>query len=136
MNTRKYIIGSIVVFIVMYAMEFGFHGMIMAGPYEAIDHILRPQAQMMTYMPAMVIGFLIYAFGFSYIFIRGYRGKGIGEGLRYGLLIGIFFGISSSMINYAVYPLTGWIMLAYFIAYPIMNMILGAVIAAIYKPGK
>lgn len=91
---------------------------------------------MMKYMPAMVIGFLLYAFGFCYLFTRGYENKGIGEGIRFGFYIGFFFMVSSSMIEYAVYPLSGWIMLAYFIGYPIINMIMGAVFAAIYKPAK
>jgi len=136
MNAKKYIIGSLVVFIVMYALEFGLHGMILAGAYNSIQHILRPEADMMTYMPAMVIGFLLYAFGFCYLFTRGYEGKGIAESLRFGFYIGFFFGVSSAMIEYAVYPISGWIMLAYFIGYPIMNMIMGAVFAAIYKPAK
>ena len=136
MNMKKYIVGSVIVFVVMYFMEFVFHAFVMSGQYELIGHILRPEAQMMTYMPAMVLGFLIYSFGFCYIFIKGFEGKGLAEGIRYGLWVGIAFGISTSLIEYAVYPLTGWIMLAYFIAYPFINMVLGAVIAMVYSSKK
>ena len=134
MNTKNYVIGSFVVFVVMFILEFLFHGYILQGSYEAIKHILRPETAMTTYLPAMILGYLIYAFGFCFIFLKGYEGKGIGEGVRFGLYIGVFFGISFSLIEYAVFPLTGWIMLAYFIGYPIINMIIGAVFAAIYKP--
>lgn len=136
MNTKSYLIGSIVVFIVMYLLDYLFHGIILAGQYEMIQHILRTPEAMMTYMPAMLLADLIMAFGFGYIFIRGREGKGIGEGIRYGLLIGFVFGVGPAMINYAVFPLTGWIMLAYFFGYPIECMILGAIFAAIYKPAK
>jgi len=136
MNTKSYVIGSIVVLIALVITDYLFHGLILKGPYMAIQNILRPEAAMKTYWPAMIIGDILLAFGFSYIFIKGREGKGIAEGIRYGLLIGFCFGVGNAMIQYSVYPLTGWIMLAYFIGYPIQCMILGAIIAAMYKPAK
>ena len=82
----------------------------------------------------MLIGQILIAFGFTYIFVKGREGKGCAEGIRYGLIIGIAFGIGPSMINYAVYPLTATIMLSYFIWYPVECMIMGAVAASVYKP--
>lgn len=134
MNTGRYVIGSIVVFIVWYALEYLFHGVILADQYKAIEHIFRPEDQMGSYMLALILGELIFAFGFCFIFLKGYEGKGCMEGVRYGLYVGIAFGISFSMVGYAVHPLSGWIMLGYFFGYPIMMMIVGAVFASIYKP--
>jgi hypothetical protein len=134
MNTGRYVIGSIVVFVVLYALEYFFHGVILADQYEAIKHIYRPEDQMGSYMLAMILGELLFAFGFCFIFLKGYEGKGCAEGVRYGLYIGIAFGVSNALISYAIFPLSGWIMLGYFFGYPIMMMIIGAVFASIYKP--
>lgn len=134
MNVKKYVTGSLVVFVAIFALDFFFHGFLMSGQYEAIKHILRADDSMMTYMPAMLLGDLIIAFTFCYVFIKGREGKGIAEGIRYGLIIGFGFGVGSALITYAVYPLTGYIMLSYFIGYPVMMAIHGAIIAAIYKP--
>lgn len=134
MNTKKFWITGLVVFLVMYALDFLFHGMFMVKYYNEILHILRPEEAMMTYMPSMLIGQLLIAFGFTYIFVKGYEGKGCVEGIRYGLIVGFVFGVGPAMINYSVYQMTGSIMLAYFIWYPVECMIMGAVAATVYKP--
>ena len=134
MNTKKFWITGVVVFLVMYALDFLFHGMFMEKYYLEIIHIMRPKADMMTYMPSMTIGQLLIAFGFTYIFVKGYEGKGCMEGIRFGLIVGIVFGLGPAMINYSVYQMTGSIMLAYFIWYPLECMIMGAVAASLYKP--
>lgn len=130
MNTGRYVIGSIVVFVVMFFLDYLLHEVFLSSFYAAMADCMRPE----PYWSAIVLGELIFAFGFCFIFIKGYEGKGCAEGVRYGLYIGIAFGISSSMISYAVSPMSGWVMLAYFFAYPIMMMIIGAVFASIYKP--
>ncbi len=71
MNTKKFLVTGLVVFLVMYALDFLFHGMFMVPYYNEILHILRPEADMMTYMPSMTIGQILIAFGFTYIFIKG-----------------------------------------------------------------
>ena len=134
MNTKKYVIGSIVVFVVMFVLEYVLHEIILIGQYEATQHIYRTKEAMGQYMPAMILAYIMMSFGFCYIFIQGYKGKGCVEGIRYGLLIGFAFVVPSALINYTVFPMSGWIMLGHFIGFPIETMILGAVIATIYKP--
>ncbi|MFC1475086.1 hypothetical protein ACFLQG_00425 [Candidatus Zixiibacteriota bacterium] len=134
MNTKKYVIGSIVVFVVMFILEYVLHDLILGGQYEATKEIYRTEEAMMQYFPAMILGYLMMSFGFCYIFIQGYKGKGCAEGIRYGLIIAFTFAIPSSLIYYTVFPMSGWMMLGYFIAFPIETMILGAIIASIYKP--
>lgn len=134
MNTKRYVIGSIIVFVCLNILDYLLHGVLLKGQYELIKDIFRAEEGMNQYMPAMLLGYLIFSFGFCYIFIKGREGKGVGEGLRYGLLVGFTFGVSTSLIYYTVYPLSGWIMLGYFFGYPIQAMILGGIFAAIYKP--
>jgi hypothetical protein len=130
MNTGRYVIGSIVVFVVLFILDYLFHDVLLASFYAANAACMRPE----PYWLAIILGELIFAFGFCFIFLKGYEGKGCAEGVRYGLYVGVAFLISSSMVSYAVYPLSGWVMLAYFFGYPIMMMIIGAVFASIYKP--
>lgn len=134
METKKFILTGLVVFIVMYILDYLFHGMIMQKYYKEILDLLRPEDKMLTYLPAMLLGQIIIAFGFTYIFIKGYEGRGIKEGVKFGLIIGIFFGVAPAMINYAVYKITGMIMLYYFFWYPLEGIIMGAVAAAMYTP--
>jgi len=134
MNVSKFIIGSVVVFIVMTGLEFLFHAWFMAETYAEHAELVRNEADSGSLMWAMMLGFLIMSFGFCFIFTKGYQGKGCLEGIRYGLYIGVTFGVAGNLINYAVFPWPGNWVFAWIVYYPILMMILGAIFAAIYKP--
>lgn len=134
MNVKRFILGSLAVFVFVYVAEFVLHGVIMADSYQAHIELLRPEGEQMAYMPFMALGFLILAFGFSFIFINGYEGKGVAEGLRFGLYAAIAFGVSTHLINYTVFPLPkNWIV-AWIVGESVILMLAGALIALIYKP--
>lgn len=134
MNVKRYILGSLAVFLFVYLAEFLFHGFFMKEAYLARMDLLRPEADQMAYMPFMTLGFLILAFGFSFIFIQGYEGKGVAEGVRFGLYAAIAFGVSANLINYCVFPLPKSWVASWIIGETIIIMLAGAVIALIYKP--
>ena len=134
MNRSKFIITTLVVFVGMFALDFLFHAVYMVENYKSIASIMRPEADQMRYFPALLLGQLFITVGFVYVFIKGREGKGIGEGIRYGLIIGLFFGFGSTIINYAIYPISGTIMLNYLFWYPIECMILGIITSSMYKP--
>jgi hypothetical protein len=77
---------------------------------------------------------LVMSFLFVYIFIKGYEGKGILEGLRYGIWIGLFMNLPSAFGQYAIYPVPFSLAIQWFIYGMIEFIILGLVAAAIYKP--
>jgi hypothetical protein len=134
MNIQRYFIGSFVVFLFIFAAEFIFHGQIMEGFYQEAMNLLRPEAEAMAYFPSMIAGFLVLSFGFCYVFTKGFENKGIGEGARFGFWVGITFSVSTSLINYAIFPWpTSWIV-GWIIGEPIILMIAGVIFAAIYRP--
>ena len=134
MNTQRYVTGSLAVFLFLFLVEGLFHGVIMADTYAANSELLRPEADANSYFIFMILGFLVFAFGFSFIFIKGYQGRGIMEGVRFGLYTALTFSVGTSLINFAVYPYPASWLIAWIIAYPIIMMGAGAVIALVYKP--
>lgn len=134
MNVKRYVLGSIAVFVFVFLAEFVFHGMIMKDAYLAHMDLLRPESESTAYLPFMMLGFLILAFGFCFIFINGYEGKGVAEGLRYGLYAAIAFGVSAHLINYAVFPLPKNWVVSWIVGESVIIMLAGALIAMIYKP--
>ncbi len=134
MNVQRYLIGSIVVFVFIFLAEFVFHALILDSFYNEARYLLRPETEAGGFMIWMALGILLMAFGFCFIFIKGYQNKGIGEGLRFGLYVGVTFAVSASLINYAVFPFpTSWV-IGWIIGEPIIMIISGIIIAAIYKP--
>lgn len=126
-------IGSIAVFVFFFVYEWVFHELIMNSWYQEALHLFRPAGQMAAFMPWMVAGFLVMAFGFCLVFLKGYEGKGIGEGVRYGIYVAVAFGVSVYMINYAVFPHPPQWVLAWILGFIIMLMAGGGLFAAIYK---
>ena len=78
--------------------------------------------------------FVFASFLFVFIFTKGYEGKGIGEGVRYGIIIGLFATIPMSFGSYSVMPMTFSLALGWFIYGMIEYIILGIVVALLYKP--
>ena len=133
MNAKRFIIASIVVFLAFEIIDAIVHMGILGKTYESMD-IWRPD--MMSKMWIMHIGSLILAFLFTYIFIKGYENRGIAEGVRYGVIIGLFANIPYGFYSYAMYPLPFSLCIQWFIYGMIEFIICGLIAAAIYKPSK
>jgi len=133
MNTKKFIFASIAVFISGEILDFIIHGLILKGAYESLT---LWRADMNSLMWVMHVTSLIFAFLFVYIFTKGYESKGVMEGVRYGLLIGLIMTLTSSLGQYAMYPLPFRLIIQWFVFGMIEFIILGIVAAAIYKPAK
>lgn len=134
MNVGRYLLGSIVVFVFLVVSGWIFHGVIMSGWYKLSLELHRPDAYSGIYLFWLLIGFLILAFGYCFIFTKGYENKGICEGFRYGLYIGVTFSVSASLIEFSVFPFpTSWI-IGWIIGYIIIMILAGIIFSAIYRP--
>ena len=131
---KTFWIGYVAVFVLAQVLSFLVHGVWLMPTYEALAAVFRPQAELNGMMWMMTLGSVFTLFIFCYIFTKGYEGKGVGEGLRYGLLMGLFLSIPTAVDQFVVYPLTMNLAVMWFASGVIVFMILGAVFAAIYKP--
>jgi len=132
MNGKKFVVASIAVFVTFEILDAIVHGKILAPTYESLASVWRPD--MMSKMGLMHIGTVIFSFLFTYVFIKGYENKGIAEGVRYGLLIGIFFNLPYALNSYVIYPLPSSLCVKWFVFGMIEFVIAGIVAAGLYKP--
>ncbi len=136
MNTKRWVITSLVVFVVSQILDYVIHGVILAGAYQATAMLWRPMEEMMSMMWMMWVSGLVFSFIFVFVFAKGYEGKGIWEGLRFGLLMGVFFGVPMSLGTYASMPITAGIAWGWFIYGVIEMALLGIIAALLYKPAE
>jgi hypothetical protein len=132
MNVKRFIIASIAVYLVFQVLDFIIHGVILADTYKALANVWRPD--MMSLMWIFYIAGLLFAFLFVYIFIKGYEGKGILEGVRYGIIIGLLMNVIGMFGQYVMYPLPFTLIILWFISGMIESILGGIAAAAIYKP--
>ena len=132
MNTKRFILATLAVFVVSVILDNLIHLVILKGAYEPLVSIFRPDMNSLIWL--IYVGSLVFAFLFVYIFIKGHEDKGIMEGIRYGLIIGLFFLIPTSIGQYATYPLPFSLVIQWFIYGLIEFIIFGIIAAVIYKP--
>lgn len=134
MNNKTFWFGWVAVYIVMQVIGFVIHGVLMTDTYEALAAVFRPKEEMASMMGIMFVSSAVGLFLFCYIFTKGYEGKGIMEGVRYGALMGLFLGIPTSIDAYVIYPITQELAMIWLVSSVVGLAIGGAVFAAIYKP--
>ncbi len=131
MNTKRFLLAVVVVFIVHQALGYLIHQVLLMGLYEQTENLWRPAAEIKHGI--MILNGLIWAFLFVCIFAKGYEGKGLMEGIRYGFWIGLLISIPFAYDTYAVMPIPYSLALSWFIYSTIQIIISGAVAALLYK---
>ncbi len=137
LNVKQWAIASVATFVAMSVIEFLVHGVMLSGWYREYTVYWRSQEEVMNQLHWLYLGYALFAAMFSYIYTRGYEGKpGIGEGLRYGVLVGSFIGIPKMFIEHAVFYYPGKMLVAWCIETIVICTILGVIVAMIYKGEK
>lgn len=133
MNMNRFVPAIIAVFTFVFIYEWILHGYLLAGLYESIPALWRTKTEMPGYMLWLMLGQLVFTIMFCYIFLKGYENKGLMEGVRYGILIGLLF-IGPNLIFYAVQPLPVSLVVYWCIGGLVETIIAGVILASIYKP--
>ena len=131
---KKFWVGFIVLFVLMSIMSFIIHAVLLSSTYMAPDvmKLMRPEAEMMGMMWIYYVVYLIVAFVLTWIFSKGYEGKGIAEGVRYGFFTGLLMATPMAYASYAMYPIPYSLALQWFLYGMIEYIILGVALALVF----
>ena len=138
MNTKSFIITCVVVYIVANVLGFLIHGVWLGPVYEAMeaDAVFRPKAEMDPMMWVMFSAGAVWVVVFVYIFIRGREGKGLMEGVRYGVLMGLFYSLTVTFNSYVIYPIPFDLAVKWFFGDFATVIISGVITSLVYKPSN
>lgn len=136
MNTKRWLLASVAAFIVIFALEFVINGILLSDLYKQTASVWRPEPEIMRMMWLMWLSYAIAAPVFAFVYTKGYEAAkgGVGQGVRYGLYMGLFLAASIGLGSYAVLPIPGILAVYWFIGGVFEYMVAGAVVGAIYKP--
>lgn len=136
MNVKKFWIAFGAIFIVLEITGYLIHGVLLGATYESegIKEVFRTMEEMDSRMWIMILTDLIWVYFFTFFFVKGYENKGIMEGVRFGLYMGIFVALVISYQNYVVLPIPYSLAFQWFAYGFIQSIILGVVVALIYSP--
>jgi len=127
---KKVLVGAVVVFVVLEVLDFLIHGVILTSSYSATPDIWRPD--MMDVMWVLHIVKIVIAFFFALIFSKGYEGKGVVEGIRYGLYVGIMMGVGMAYGTYTMIAISSALAFQWFLFSVFEYIIAGIGVAMVY----
>jgi len=132
MNTKRFLAGGLAIFVIFQICDFIIHGLILGKTYMSMTNVWR--ADMMSLMWIMYLSSFVFSYLMMFVFIKGYEDRGLMEGVRFGILIGLMTNIMGAFYQYAVYPLP-FSLIMQWVGYGFAEFILaGIAAAAIYKP--
>ena len=107
MNTKRWLLASVAVFVVIAVLEFLIHGVLLSDMYRQTASVWRPEAEMQKMMWVFWVGILVFAPFFVLIYVKGYEKDkpGLGQGFRYGLYVGVMLSVMNSFGWYVMLPI-------------------------------
>lgn len=89
-NIPRYVLSSALVFVFIFLFEWAFHSKFMMDYYLTTMQLWRPEHEMGTYFNYLIGMQVASALAFTMLYTRNHEGKGILEGVRFGLFVGVF----------------------------------------------
>ncbi len=107
MNTKRWLLASVAVLVVVAVLEFLIHGVLLSDVYRQTASVWRSGAEMQKMMWIFWVGMLVFAPFFALIYVKGYeKGKpGLGQGFRFGLYVGVMLSVMHSFGWYVILPI-------------------------------
>ena len=132
-NMKRLILSVIAMFVFIFASDFVIHSLLLGKTYKELAHLWRPEAELVSFMPWMMLGQLLMAKFYVLLFVRGYEGKGITEGLRFGLVFIGPYSVAPFLIQYAVIPYPPTLIATWMVTGLIQAALAGVVVSLTYK---
>lgn len=131
---KTFFIAWISLFVVWMLGSFVVHGVVLHDDYAKLSTLFRPEAEASSYFPLMLIAHAMMAGALAWIYGRGAEAKPwLPQGLRFGIAIALLAVVPGYMIYYVVQPMPGMVVLKQIVLDTILMLILGAVVAFIYR---
>ncbi len=131
-NLKRWMWTAFAVFFWIALSDMAIHGWWLAGLYQETASMWRSSDEMQSMMGWMWSGQFLTSMMLTFIFAKGYEGKGWSEGARFGLLIGLFTSVQL-FIQYSVMPMPSTLLWSWFSA-GLFQALMGGIIASwVYK---
>lgn len=100
---KKLIIGFVLVYVIFMVLDWVVSAILLAPLYQSVSHLFRPNEEMKLWV--LFVSYVFFAFFFTLIFSKGYEGKGVMEGVRYGFYVALMMVLPFNYMSYATMPI-------------------------------
>jgi len=136
MNTKKFLLATVAVFVVYSGLAFLIHELILGPDYEPmVGSVTRSVEEFTQRVPLLYFGNLIFALVFCLIYVKGYEpARGwVGQGLRFGLILGTLLA-PMALTEYVVYPVGGMLAVKWIVFGYVQIIACALAAAGLYRP--
>lgn len=130
---KKILLGFVIVFVLLQVTNLVIHYVILGPAYEMEPLKSSWRPDMESKMWIMHVTGLIFAFFYTLIYSKYTKGKGVGEGLLFGLFTGFMIAIPMAYNSYVTWPLPYPIAFQWFIYGMIQYLLFGIFLGIIFK---
>lgn len=132
MNYGRVAIAAIAATVVDAIYGYVVYGQLLGSEFALYPLLYRPPSEQTAYLPFMFLGILLAMFVMAYIYAKGYDGtNGAQEGMRFGVLIGLFNAGFFVEVNHAMLQmnrrLAGMMAAAGLVEWTVAGIIIGAI---------
>jgi hypothetical protein len=127
--TKKFWLAFVAVFITAELLDWVVYSFILGSAFSTLPVWRADMNSLMWIYPVIT---LVGSFFFTFIFSKGYEGKGIAEGIRYGLYVGIWLSIGMAYGTYGMVNIPYGLTLQWFILGVLVYIIMGIVASLVY----
>ena len=134
MNTKRWLLASLAVLVVVAVLEFFIHGVLLSDVYRQTASVWRSDAEMQKLMWIFWVGMLVFAPFFALIYVKGYEKDkpGLGQGFRYGLYVGVMLSVMHSFGWYVILPIPVVLACYWFLATLVEFILAGIAAGLVY----
>jgi hypothetical protein len=137
MNYGRLALAAVVGLVVDVVYGFLVYGTLLAGEFGKYPAVYRSAETGPAYLPLMFAGLFIAILVAAMMYAKGYEGGGgASEGLRFGVLLGVFVAFTFASVNYAVLNIGRRLAAYTAVAGLIEWTLIGVAIGLVYKPAQ
>jgi hypothetical protein len=132
MNGKRILLAAGAVFVAVQLLEFVLNALFMKAANQQLEGLWRPDMESKIW--------LMYVFGafvallFTFIFVKGREGKGLAEGVRYGLIMWMFVTVPMNVAWWVMLPIPHSVMVRWTLFGLLEMVVAGILVAVIYRP--
>jgi hypothetical protein len=132
MNGKRLLAAALAVFVTVQVLEFVLNTLLMKSANEQLKSLWRPD--MSSKLWVMYVMSALVALLFTYIFVKGREGKGLAEGVRFGLIMWLFITVPMNVAWWVMLPIPHFVLVRWILFGMLEMLVAGILVAAIYKP--
>lgn len=134
MDWKKFALAVVVIYLVLFGLDFVIHSMWLGPVYASLPDSWRPMDQMEQKMWIMWVASLLFTVMFVYVYTRGMENKPwLGQGIRYGVLITLLASIPTVLSQYVVFRIPYTLAIKWMASGAVELILAGVIVAFICK---